>query len=120
MIALLGTLGSQLRGGACELATANFRIQIPAFGVYTYPDASVTCGPPQCTDEVRDTFTNPCLIVEVLSDSTNNYDRGEKFRYYRYERVVLQACPADLPLWPGTVTGYLRREEIYENEKADG
>lgn len=72
-----------LRGGPCEVRSADFRVQIPAFGIYTYPDVSVMCGPPQCTDEVRDTFTNPCLIVEVLSDSTKNYDRGEKFRYYR-------------------------------------
>ena len=83
VINVLVTLGPQLRGSSCEMTSADFRIQIPAFGIYTYPDVSVMCGPPQCTDEVRDTFTNPCLIVEVLSDSTKNYDRGEKFRYYR-------------------------------------
>jgi Uma2 family endonuclease len=80
---LLANLWIQLRGTACEVRSSDHRLLIPAFEIYTYPDVWVTCGPPQYTDEVRDTTTNPRLIVEVLSDATKNYDQGEKFRYYR-------------------------------------
>ena len=52
-------------------------------GLYTYPDVVVICGRPTYGDEHRDTVTNPQAIVEVLSKSTKNYDRGEKFEQYR-------------------------------------
>jgi Uma2 family endonuclease len=51
--------------------------------MFTYPDIVVTCGPDKFLDNRRDTITDATLIVEVLSPSTCNYDRGEKFRYYR-------------------------------------
>jgi Uma2 family endonuclease len=82
-INLILNLGLQLRGTACEVHSSDHRLLIPAFEIYTYPDVWVTCGPPQYTDEVRDTTTNSRVIVEVLSDATKNYDQGEKFRYYR-------------------------------------
>ncbi|MGH8612585.1 MAG: Uma2 family endonuclease, partial [Gammaproteobacteria bacterium] len=52
-------------------------------GLYTYPDVIVVCGDPQFIDTQLDTLTNPTLIVEVLSESTKNYDRGENFEQYR-------------------------------------
>ncbi|MBI4535905.1 MAG: Uma2 family endonuclease, partial [Ignavibacteriae bacterium] len=51
--------------------------------LYTYPDVIVVCGDPRYLDDKRDTLLNPCLIIEVLSDSTENYDRGRKFEHYR-------------------------------------
>ena len=59
------------------------RIHIPSTGRYTYADALVVCGKPVFTDEVRDTLVNPIVIVEVLSDSTEQYDRGDKFEQYQ-------------------------------------
>jgi Uma2 family endonuclease len=56
---------------------------ISATGLYTYPDASVICGPLEFDDEQRDTVVNPTLLVEVLSGSTEAYDRGKKFGHYR-------------------------------------
>jgi Uma2 family endonuclease len=59
------------------------RIHIPSTGRYVYPDASVVCGRPEFQDEARDTLLNPTVVVEVLSDSTEAYDRGEKFVQYQ-------------------------------------
>jgi Uma2 family endonuclease len=59
------------------------RVRVNATGMYTYPDAVVVCGEPQFLDETRDTLLNPSLIVEVLSPSTEFYDRVRKFEHYR-------------------------------------
>ena len=59
------------------------RVFVPETGLYTYPDLTVVCGEPQFQDEVFDTLLNPILIIEVLSDSTEGYDRGKKFQHYR-------------------------------------
>ena len=52
-------------------------------GLYTYPDVSIVCGEPKFRDERRRTLLNPIVIVEVLSPSTEGYDRGRKFEYYK-------------------------------------
>ena len=72
-----------LMGSDCELATADVRIQIEAAGAYTYPDLSVICGPIEYARGRNDTIKNPRLLIEVLSKSTQRYDRGDKFRRYR-------------------------------------
>jgi len=76
-------LWNQLRGGHCEVFATDLRLFIKAVRVYTYPDIMVTCGPVGLDDGEQDIVTNPRFIAEVLSDSTKNYDRGEKFRFYR-------------------------------------
>jgi Uma2 family endonuclease len=58
-------------------------VQVSQGGLYAYPDVVIVCGDPTFIDSNLDTLTNPLLIVEVLSDSTKNYDRGEKFERYR-------------------------------------
>lgn len=73
----------QLRGHPCETYTSDMRVRIPAHNVYTYPDVVVACGEPKFEDAEVDTLLNPALIIEVLSDSTERYDRGKKFAYYR-------------------------------------
>jgi Uma2 family endonuclease len=75
-------LGNALRGGPCRPHTSDMRIHIPATGLYTYSDGLVVCGA-QFTDQTRDTLINPAVIFEVLSDSTEGYDRGRKFDNYR-------------------------------------
>jgi Uma2 family endonuclease len=67
----------------CEVHGSDLRIKIPATGRYVYPDTSVVCGPPQFEDAEEDTLLNPKVIVEVLSKSTEPYDRGDKFENYQ-------------------------------------
>ncbi|MEL7168040.1 MAG: Uma2 family endonuclease [Bacteroidota bacterium] len=71
-----------LRGTGCRVFSSDLRIQIHD-DRYTYPDLSVVCGPEQYRTDRQTTLLNPTLIVEVLSDSTAEYDRGEKFEAYR-------------------------------------
>jgi Uma2 family endonuclease len=80
---VLSRLHEQLRGRPCEPAANDLRVYIARENVYTYPDIVVTCGPVQFQDARRDTIMDATAIVEVLSPSTRNYDRGEKFRFYR-------------------------------------
>jgi Uma2 family endonuclease len=76
-------LGPQLRGGRCEAYVGDMRVKVSATGLYTYPDVVVVCGNPQLEDDHLDTLLNPSLIIEVLSPSTESYDRGQKFAHYR-------------------------------------
>lgn len=76
-------IDEQLDGKPCELYPNDMRVRIPATGLYTYPDVVVVCDEPQFEDEHVDTLLNPILIVEVLSPSTEAYDRGKKFEHYQ-------------------------------------
>jgi Uma2 family endonuclease len=78
-----GELRQKLKGKNCEAYPADMRVFIPETGLYTYPDLVIVCGAPQFQDDVFDTLLNPVLIIEVLSDSTESYDRGKKFQHYR-------------------------------------
>ena len=85
LVNVIGELRNRLKGKPCRAYESNLRIRIPRTVLYTYPDISVICGPRQSdpTDPSGETMTNPRLIVEVLSPSTEAYDRGEKFDRYR-------------------------------------
>ncbi|MDY7016480.1 MAG: Uma2 family endonuclease [Cyanobacteriota bacterium] len=72
-----------LKGKEYEVFFADVRLWIPEAQLYTYPDVMVISGKPQYHDNRKDTITNPQVIVEVLSKSTRNYDRGDKFDYYK-------------------------------------
>jgi Uma2 family endonuclease len=72
-----------LKGKECEGYPSEMRVFVPATRLYTYPDLVVVCGEPIFQDESFDTLLNPVLIIEVLSDSTESYDRGQKFKDYR-------------------------------------
>ena len=74
---------SALKGKSSMACDSDLRIKVSASGLYTYPDASVICEPVEFEDEHRDTVLNPVLLVEVLSPSTEAYDRGKKFEHYR-------------------------------------
>lgn len=81
---LIISLGSQLKNRNCQVYPPDMRVHIPKTGLFTYPDISVVCGKPQfLPDENLDTLTNPILIIEILSPSTEGYDRGAKFDNYR-------------------------------------
>lgn len=68
---------------SCRVFTSDMRVHIPVTDRFVYPDASVVCGRPQYRDEQIDTLLNPRIIVEVLSPSSEAYDRGDKFTNYR-------------------------------------
>jgi Uma2 family endonuclease len=74
------SLGNQLEGRSCETFNTDLRVRTGPAGLYTYPDVSVVCGRAEFD---RETLLNPTLIVEVLSPSTESYDRGEKFILYQ-------------------------------------
>ena len=77
-------LRARVRGSTCRAYPSDMRLRVLQTGLNTYPDFTVVCGPPQFTNpEKRDTLTNPTLIIEILSPSTESYDRGEKFQHYR-------------------------------------
>lgn len=81
---IIGELGNRLKAGPCRVYDSNLRVRIPRTSLYTYPDVSVICGETEVDpqDPGRTTATNPRVIVEVLSNSTEADDRGEKFRRY--------------------------------------
>jgi Uma2 family endonuclease len=80
---LVITLGSQLKGGPCTVLPSDMRVRVPETGLYTYPDVSVVCGEPKLEDAHQDILLNPVVLIEVLSESTETYDRGRKFEHYR-------------------------------------
>lgn len=80
---VLASLHGQLRGKPCEIYANDMRVKVSETGMYTYPDVVVACREPRFEDQTVDTLLNPVLIIEVLSDSTERYDRGAKFAHYR-------------------------------------
>src|SRR5690242_9193899 len=75
----LGELWSKLRDKDCRTYNSDMRIKVEANGLETYPDVSVVCGAPRFVEGHNDVLTNPILLVEVLSPSTEKYDRSQKF-----------------------------------------
>jgi Uma2 family endonuclease len=82
-INITGNLYPQLKNRSCEMYAADMRVNICASGLYTYPDIVVVCGEPEFEDQIFDTLLNPVIIIEILSKSTENYERGKKFENYR-------------------------------------
>ena len=78
-----GELRSLLKKRACEVYTNDMRVKVTAAGLYTYPDVLVVCEEPRFEDDSFDILLNPTALFEVLSPSTEAYDRGAKFGYYR-------------------------------------
>lgn len=76
-------LMNAFKGKPCIVTGADLKVQIEKNDLFTYPDVSIFCGEPEFYKKRNDTITNPVLIVEVLSDSTEAFDRGKKFELYR-------------------------------------
>lgn len=81
--AVIGLLFGALRGGSCRAHDSDLRVRVRATGLTTYPDVTVVCGRRELSPEDPHAVTNPTLIVEVLSKSTEDYDRGDKFEHYQ-------------------------------------
>ena len=80
---LVTALDNQLRERPCNVYSTDMRVKIESTGLLTYPDVVVTCGEELFIDDKMDVLLNPLVIIEVLSDSTEAYDRGRKFEHYQ-------------------------------------
>jgi Uma2 family endonuclease len=80
---LVAALDSQLKARPCNVYSNDMRVKVQDTGLFTYPDVVLTCGEERFEDGENDILLNPLVIVEVLSDSTEAYDRGKKFENYQ-------------------------------------
>jgi len=80
---LTRVIGNQLLDRPCEVYPIDMRVKVSATGLYTYPDLAIVYGPPRLEDRHGDTLLNPPVLIEVLSESTEAYDRGAKAGQYR-------------------------------------
>ena len=76
-------VGQGLGEGPCQVFPSDLKVQVPALETFTYPDVSIVCGQPALYEGSTDVITNPKVLMEVLSESTERYDRGEKAEGYR-------------------------------------
>lgn len=104
-------IGAQLKGKACVPYSADLRIKEEQSKLYTYPDISIICGEIQKSDDAFDTVTNPTVLIEVLSESTKDYDRGTKFLMYRNIPSLQEYLLVDS-------TGSIKVEKYSKNEDA--
>jgi Uma2 family endonuclease len=77
------SLHAQCTDRDCEVYASDMRVKVNPTGLYTYPDVVVVCGAPQFDDQEIDTLLNPTVVIEVLSKTTEGYDRGDKSEHYR-------------------------------------
>ena len=80
---LVGELHPQLKGGPCFTLSSDMKVKVEATGLFAYPDVVVVCGEPAFLDDRTDVILNPAIVVEVLSPSTEKYDRRTKLRHYQ-------------------------------------
>jgi Uma2 family endonuclease len=80
---IIRILGNQLLDRPCNVYPSDMRVKVSATGKYTYPDVVVACAEEQFDDVEHDTLLNPVIVIEVLSESTEAYDRGRKFEQYQ-------------------------------------
>jgi Uma2 family endonuclease len=100
-------LGGMVDRERCHVYTSDAKVRVVETGLSTYPDASVVCGRPERAPDDRNALINPLVLVEVLSDGTESYDRGAKFAHYRH----IPSLRAYV-----LVSQRERRIEVYERE----
>lgn len=118
---LVRVLGNKLLDRPCDVFTSDLRLCVDPKYCYTYPDIIVVCGEPKFLDNQFDTLLNPDVIVEVLSDSTRSYDRGEKFEQYRSipsfrEYLVVEQSKVHVELHSKQLNGTWLMWETYKLE----
>ncbi len=115
-------LGSQLRSRPCRIFTSDFKVRIDKANAFRYPDVSGLYGPVLYHDSTRDAYCNPAVIFEVLSPSTEAFDRGEKFRLYRlldslFEYILVRQDRVEVEVWTRGNEGVWT--SIIYNERTD-
>jgi Uma2 family endonuclease len=123
-VAVSSALLAQLRHGPCRVFSSDLRVRVLATGLATYPDVTVVCGELERDPESPTTVVNPRAVVEVLSDGTEAYDRGEKLEQYRripsLAAVVLVSHRVpSIELWERTSDENWRRREFGRGQVAD-
>ena len=122
-VAVSSSLLTQLRGGPCRVYSSDLRVRVLATGLATYPDVTVVCGELERDPESPTTVVNPRVIVEVLSDGTEAYDRGQKLDHYRRVEslaavvLVSHSGPA-IEVWERAEGGTWRRREFGSGQVA--
>lgn len=87
---LVRVLGNQLLESPCNVYASDMRVKVSASGKYTYPDVVVACVEEKFDDAENDTLLNPVVVIEVLSESTEAYDRGKKFEHYQNIKSLIE------------------------------
>jgi Uma2 family endonuclease len=115
---IAGELRSQLKKRPCEAYINDMRVKAAEANCYHYPDIAVACGAPQFEDAQVDTLLNPVLLIEVLSPSTEAYDRGGKFAHYRKIATLREylLVAQDQP----NIERYVRQGEVWILTEAAG
>lgn len=108
--AMIGVLFGQLRNGRLRVHDSHLRIRVRETGLATYPDATVVFGPLERDPAHENAVTNPTLVVEVLSRSTEEYDRGDKFEHYKRipslrQYVLVSHREREIEVWTQDETG---------------
>jgi Uma2 family endonuclease len=103
-VAVSAALVGQLRNQPCRVFSSDLRVRVLATGLATYPDVTVVCGPLEHDTESATTVVNPTIVVEVASDGTEDYDRGEKLENYQRipslrECVVVSHRARSIEVW---------------------
>lgn len=114
---IIGQLYMQLRGSPCQPLGSDMRVRVSSAGLYAYPDVIVVCGELQVADAYQDMLLNPTLIIEVLSPSTEQYDRTDKFTAYKAldsmrEYLLVSQHEARIEQWVRQDGGLWTRHEV--------
>jgi Uma2 family endonuclease len=123
-LAVPNLLFPQLRAGRCRAHGSDLRVRVLATGLATYPDVTIVCGPREVDPEDENSVTNPTLLVEVLSPSTEDYDRGEKFAHYQRiptlrQYVLVSADNPRVEVWTRDAAGAWNAVVATDGEVAD-
>lgn len=123
-VAASGLLFGQLRGGACRAHSSDLRVRVLATGLATYPDVTVVCGRSERDPEDVNTVTNPTLILEVTSRSSEDYDRGDKFENYKLlptlrQYVVVSHREHAVEVWSRSDAGAWTQHRFIDGEVAE-
>ena len=120
--AMVGLIFGQL-GDGCRAFSSDLRVRVEKTGLATYPDVTVVCGPQQRAADDDDAVTNPVLIAEVLSKSTEAYDRGEKFEHYQQipsleQYVLIAQDRRAVEVWTRDADGAWSRADFADGDRA--
>lgn len=122
--AVIGELRNALRGKTCRVFTSAARVRVPATSLSTYPDASVVCGHLETDPDDPNASLNPIVLVEVLSDTTEAYDRGAKAAHYRRiaslrEYVLVSQSEPLIEVYRRNERGHFELIEARAGERAE-
>ncbi|HEX7847967.1 MAG TPA: Uma2 family endonuclease [Chitinophagaceae bacterium] len=120
---LMTSLGSKLKGKNCKPYGSDLRVHITTNTLFTYPDISIICGEKISLKNDDYNFLNPAVIIEILSPSTKNYDRGEKFMLYRdiptlKEYILIDSESMHIEIFRLNETNHWELEEYNSKEEA--